>query len=83
MPYKRFSASLTAMGLVALGLAGGPAAAPDLNAELGQHIASCARESLGQRANPPSVTCIHDGMQMTFPTFGAMVQHMRALHGGG
>ena len=39
----------------------------------------CAHE-LGARENPPAVTCTHDGMTMTFPTFGAMVDHMRAMH---
>jgi hypothetical protein len=82
MPFKRSSAALGAIGLAALGLAGGPAAAPDPNADLGQHIASCARHSLGERENPPAVACAHDGMVMSFPAFGVMVQHMRELHGG-
>jgi len=43
----------------------------------------CAREHLGQRANPPAVTCtMPDGSTMTFPNFGAMVQHMRAMQAG-
>jgi len=46
---------------------------------LGQHVAMCAHE-LGARAAAPTVTCTHDGMTMTFPTFGAMVQHMRGMH---
>ena len=45
----------------------------------GQHVAMCAQE-LGQRADAPAVTCTHDGMTMTFATFGAMVEHMRQLH---
>ena len=47
----------------------------------GQHVATCAQMHLGQRDNPPAVTCTHDGMTMTFANFGAMVQHMRAMHG--
>lgn len=46
---------------------------------LGQHVAGCAQEHLGQRT-PPSVTCtMPDGTTMTFPNFGAMVQHMRSM----
>jgi hypothetical protein len=37
-------------------------------------------EHLGQREGAPSVTCTHDGMTMTFPTFGAMVRHMQEMH---
>lgn len=81
MTHNTFVAIVAASGATALGLAGPSAAAPALQADLGQHIASCAQESLGQRENPPSVTCIHDGMEMSFPTFGAMVQHMREMHG--
>ena len=73
---------VAATGAAALGLAGPAAAAPAPAAGLGQHIASCAQESLGQRENPPSVTCVHDGMTMSFPTFGAMAEHMREMHGG-
>jgi hypothetical protein len=46
---------------------------------LGQHIAMCAQQ-LGQRADPPAVTCTHDDMTMTFATFGEMVEHMRTMH---
>ena len=45
----------------------------------GRHVSMCARE-LGQRADAPAVTCTHDGMTMTFTTFGSMVQHMRGMH---
>lgn len=46
----------------------------------GQHVAMCAKENLGQRPNPPAMTCtMPDGSTMTFPNFGAMVQHMRAM----
>ncbi len=45
----------------------------------GQHAAMCAHTALGQRANPPSVTCTHDGTTMTFANFGEMVQQMRAM----
>ena len=72
--------SLTAAGALALSLAGNVPAAPSTSSELGQHIATCAQEHLGQRAEAPSVTCTHDGIEMTFPTFGAMVEHMREMH---
>jgi hypothetical protein len=75
-------ALVAAAGAAALALAGPSPAASAPQADLGQHIASCAQESLGQRENPPSVTCVHDGMVMSFSTFGAMVQHMSEMHGG-
>ena len=75
------SASLTAAGALALALGGSALGAPSPSADFGQHVATCAQEHLGQRDGAPSVTCSHDGMEMTFPTFGAMVQHMRQHHG--
>ena len=72
--------SLAVTGALALAFGGSAAAAPSPAAELGQHVASCAQEHLGQREAPPAVTCKHDGMTMTFPTFGAMVEHMQEAH---
>ena len=46
---------------------------------LGKQVAMCAHTTLAQRDNPPSVTCTHDGMTMTFANFGAMVQHMHSM----
>lgn len=43
----------------------------------GQHVAMCAHQ-VGARDDAPAITCTHDGMTMTFATFGAMVEHMRA-----
>ena len=45
----------------------------------GQHVSTCAHE-LGQRPSPPTVTCTHDGVTMTFANFGAMVEHMQQMH---
>lgn len=73
------AATLASVG--ALGLASGATAQPAPPADVGQHVASCAQEHLGQRDGAPAVTCAHDGMTMTFPTFGAMVLHMREHHG--
>ena len=75
------AASLTAAGVFALALGGSAAAAPSGSAELGQHVATCAQEHLGQRGSPPALTCSCDGVTMDFANFGAMVQHMRAMHG--
>ena len=75
------AASLTTAGALALALAGNALAAPNPSADFGQHVATCAQEHLGQREGAPSVTCTHDGTEMTFPTFGAMVQHMQQHHG--
>ena len=66
--------ALAATAAVALALVGPAAAEP-----FGQHVAMCAHE-LGARADAPAVTCTHDGMTMTFANFGAMVEHMRAMH---
>ena len=82
MTHNTFVAVGSAAAAAVLGLAGPSAAAPTTAGDLGQHIASCAQESLGQRENPPAVTCIHDGMVMSFPTFGGMVEHIREMHGG-
>jgi len=76
------AASLTAAGALALALGGNTLGAQSPSADLGQHVATCAQEHLGQREGAPSVSCTHDGMTMTFPTFGAMVEHMRDMHGG-
>ena len=82
MPLKTLATAVTAAGSLALALAGGVAAAPSPQGTFGQHVASCAQEHLGARDGAPAVTCTHDGMTMTFPTFGAMVQHMQEMHVG-
>jgi hypothetical protein len=45
------------------------------------NVSLSARNSISaSRANPPAATCpMPDGSTMTFPSFGAMVQHMRAM----
>ncbi len=74
---RSFLVALAASAAVAAGFSGSALA----DNAFGQHVASCAQTALGQRDNPPEVTCSHDGMTMTFPTFGAMVEHMRSLQG--
>jgi len=69
--------ALTAGGLGAAVPA--PAAPPP--GTLGAHVSECARTALGERANPPQVTCVHDGHEMTFDNFGDLVAHMRLHHG--
>ena len=76
------AASLTTACALALVLSGSAMSAPSPSADFGQHAATCAQEHLGQREAAPAVTCTHDGMTMTFPTFGAMVQHMQEMHDG-
>jgi hypothetical protein len=74
--------SLRYLGIVAIApaiLTGGTPASAVAAGSFGQHVAMCAHQ-LGQRADTPAVTCTHDGMTMTFATFGAMVQHMREMH---
>lgn len=74
-PIPRLTVAAAALALAA-GVSGNALAGSE---PFGQHVAMCAHE-LGARANAPAVTCTHDGMTMTFATFGAMVQHMRAMH---
>ena len=66
--------AVAAATAIALALVGPAAAEP-----FGQHVAMCAHQ-LGARPNTPEVTCTHDEMTMTFPNFGAMVQHMQEMH---
>ncbi len=55
----------------------GIAQAAETGAPFGQHVSECAQTSLGKRANPPAITCSHDGQVHVFATFGEMVQHMK------
>lgn len=71
---RRFLLTLVTAAAVAAGT-GGNALADDT---FGQHIASCAQATLGQRVDPPAVTCSCDGSAMTFANFGTMVEHMQA-----
>lgn len=63
------------------GLPGGALAAGEEESGFGDHVASCAQMHLGQRENPPSLTCEHDRHVHTFATFGDMVEHMLEGHG--
>jgi hypothetical protein len=71
--FRRSAIALSGVALVGAGAASSAAAAEQ---PFGAHVADCAQMSLGQRPDAPQVTCSHDGM--TFPNFGAMVQHMLA-----
>jgi hypothetical protein len=44
----------------------------------GQMVAMCAMD-LGGRGDPPTVSCICNGMTMLFANFGSMVQHMKDM----
>lgn len=74
----RLTAALAVSVALAAGSAAGALAAPSDSAAFGQHGASCAKEHLGQRTNPPQVTCAHD--ERTFDNFGEMVQHIKVMH---
>lgn len=58
---------------VALGFGATGTASAD---NFGSPIGSCGQTMLGQRPNPPVLTCSCDAM--TFAAFGAMVQTMKA-----
>lgn len=63
--------------LVAAVAAATAAPATLADSSFGQQAAACAQADLGARPNPPALTCTHNGTTMSFPNFGAMVQHMR------
>lgn len=75
--YRRLVFAAAALGAAATGAAASAAAAEPF----GQHVSGCAQVSLGQPPDTPAVTCSHDGMTMTFDTFGEMVLHMPANAG--
>ena len=72
---RRLVITLTIAAAAAAGSTGSAVASSE---PFGHHVAECAHMSLGQRDNPPSVTCTDDGVTMTFANFGEMVQHMRS-----
>lgn len=72
--HRRLAFAVAAGAILSAGTSGSALAADNA---FGQHVSECAHTSLGPRADAPAVTCSHDGMTMTFDTFGAMVQHMR------
>lgn len=76
MNTRRLSLALVSTAAI-WGASAGSALAAD-SPPLGQHVSACAHARLGQRDNPPSVTCTDNGVTMTFANFGAMVQHMRS-----
>ncbi len=74
------AAILTTAAVAAV--APGAVQAAESDEPFGQHVSECAQANLGKRANPPAVTCSHDGQLHAFANFGAMVQHMREHHDG-
>jgi hypothetical protein len=72
----RLTIAVAAVAALGTGVSGTAFAA---EASFGQHVSMCAHD-LGKRADTPAVTCTHDGMTMTFASFGAMVQHVRGMH---
>jgi hypothetical protein len=78
----RIAALLSTSGALALALTANALAEANASADFGQQVAMCAQENAGQHEGAPSVTCTHDGMTMSFPTYGAMVRHMQEMHAG-
>ena len=70
----RFVVTVIAAAALAAGVSSNALAS---DGPLGRDVSACAQTSLGQRVDPPAVTCTHDGESMSFPNFGAMVAHMR------
>ena len=74
----RYRAVLGAIAVsAALGATATTAAAEANQPPLGAHVSECARDALGKRPSPPSVSCRHDGVVDAFADFGAMVAHLR------
>ena len=61
------------------GLMVGTPATATADDAFGQMVAMCAQMDLGERGNPPTVTCICNGRTMTFANFGGMVRHMKDM----
>ena len=57
------------------------AAAPAAVAAPGDDISGCAQSSLGQRPDPPALTCEHHSTTEVFANFGQMVVHHIQTHG--
>ena len=76
MPVRRLTIAVGVAAALAAGSTGTALAAEE---PFGTHVSTCAQE-LGKRADAPALTRSHDGMTMSFASFGAMVQHMRELH---
>ena len=73
-------AAVTAAAIVAVLAGAAPAPAARSGEPLGAHVSECAQASLGQRPDPPAVTCAHEGHVHTFATFGELVAHLRENH---
>ena len=58
-------------------VAPGVAQAAETGQPFGQHVSECAQTSLGQRTNPPAVTCSHDGQVHVFANFCELVHHLK------
>lgn len=79
MNTRRLLLTTIAIGAILAGSGGSALAAG--SPPLGQHVSTCAHATLGQRDNPPAVTCTDNGITMTFANFGEMVQHMLSSDG--
>lgn len=73
---KRLVTLLAASAALGIVFPATAVAAPDDPASLGRHVSKCAGMHLPPLPNPPAIVCEDGGMVMTFPNFGAMVQHM-------
>ena len=80
MSARRAVAAVAAALAASLGGAAATFAEPPPSS-LGAHVSACAVEALGARAEPPAVTCEHDGHVHTFAKFGELVAHLREHHG--
>jgi hypothetical protein len=72
MMMRRLMLVLVASAALAAGVTGNARADG-----FGSGVAACGQTMLGQRADPPAVTCSCEGTTMTFVTFGAMVVQMQ------
>lgn len=76
--YHRLAVALTAVGIVTAGLSANALGANARAADdsFGRQVSMYAQMSFGQGHDAHEVICTHDGMTMTFASFGAMLRHM-------
>jgi hypothetical protein len=75
MKLRRLSVAVGLASAATLAGASAASASPPVE-PLGAHVSECAQVALGQREDPPTLTCTHDGHVHSFATFGELVAHL-------
>ena len=77
----RGATAITTVAIVATLAGASTAPAAQSSEPLGAHVSECAHGALGQRVDPPAVSCAHEDHVHSFATFGELVAHLREHHG--